>query len=423
MSGPGLERGPRPPRPRALLCPQCGAPITLRASGSTVSAVCPACASVLDVDGDETLRLVAAAQARTRTPSIPVGTRGVLDGTAWEVVGYQVRSVQAGAFPWEEFLLFNPYAGFRFLLQDAGAWSLYMLLRRDFADGAPRGYVAGEVNTARTDYVLGEFYWRVRVGDEGEVREYVGGAGTLSEERTGDERTWSEGHALDVGVVRQAFGLAGLEGRAVAAPRRMWPAAVAACAALLLLAAVPFGQERDRTILDTSFKVADPAPHVVSEVDVPGRGGTLAMTVWSPFTGAAATGQVKLLPEARPGLVAPAGYTVAVQFGGGFGDSSSAQSVTFANVPGGRYRVVAEIDTPDFRAGPKRDEVDDYYAALLKPYGVAPPRPAPKDPATVPVTVMLQRHPPSTGTLVAILGALLLWPVMARLVARARGDT
>lgn len=413
--------GPRPPRPRALLCPQCGAPITLRASGSTVSAVCPACTAVLDVDGDETLRLVAAAQSRTRTPSIPIGTRGVLDGTAWEVVGYQERSVQAGAFPWEEFLLFNPYAGFRFLLQDAGTWSLYVLLRRDFADGMPRGYVAGETNTARTDYVLGEFYWRVRVGDEVQVREYRGQHGMLSEEWTGDERTWSEGHALDVGEVRRAFGLAGLEGRTVVAPRRMWPVVVAACGALLLLAAVPFGQERGRTILDTSFEVADAAAHVVSEVDVPGRGGTLAMTVRSPFTGVAATGQVKLLPEVRPGLVVPAAYTVAVQFGGGFGDSSSAQSVTFANVPGGRYRVVAEIDTPDFRAGPKRDKVVEYYTALLKPYGVAPRGPAP-EPVMVPVTVTLRRHPPSTGILVAILAALLLWPMMARLVARARGD-
>lgn len=416
--------GPRAPRPRALLCPNCGAPITLRASGSTVSAVCPACTAVLDVEADETLRLVAAAQARTRTPSIPIGTRGVLDGTDWEVVGYQERSVQAGAFPWEEFLLFNPYAGFRFLLLDAGAWSLYVLLRRDFSDGVPRGYVAGETNAARTDYVLGEFYWRVRVGDEVQVREYQGKAGVLSEEWTGDERTWSEGHPLDVGVVRQAFGLAGLQGRAVVARRRMWPAVLAACGALLVLAAVPFGQDRDRTILDTSFEVSDAVAHVVSEVDVPGRGGTLALTAWSPFTGTAATGQVKLLPEARPGMAASSAYTVAVQFGGGFGDGSPPLSVTFANVPGGHYRVVAEIDTPDFRAGPARDGVEDYYATLLKPYGVAPRGRAQVAAVTVPVTVTLRRHPPSTGIVVVVLAGLLLWPAVAGIgrTSLVRGD-
>ncbi len=84
-----------------------------------------------------------------------------------------------GGRQWEEYLLFNPYAGFRFLVPEDEQWTLYAMLRQDVSvtDGGaelPDGlYVAVSSGRARTDYVMGEFYWRVRVGDEVDLEEFA----------------------------------------------------------------------------------------------------------------------------------------------------------------------------------------------------------------------------------------------------------
>lgn len=389
--------------------------MSLRAGGSTVTAVCPGCAGVLAVgegEGDP-LRVVAAAQERTEVPAIPIGSRGTLDGTEWEVTGYQRRSTQGGSWPWEEYLLFNPYHGFRFLLRDHGAWSLYELLRRDFAGGTPAGFVAGEAGTARTDYVLGEFYWRVRVGDEVAVREHANPPDVLSEERNGSEVTWSLGRALDVAAVRDGFRLPGLPGKAPPAPavRGRWRIAAAACLLLVLVSALPFGQQRNQVVLRQAFEARDAAEQVVAELDLPGRGGGLVVQGASAFTGPAATAQVKLLPVGRAG---PA-FTAAMTFGGAFGDSTP-ESVTFGTVPGGRYRLAAAVDTAAFRPAPDPDT----DAQTRRSYGLELWAQPPATAVVVPVTVTLRRHPPSSGALVLALLCVVAWPVAAAAVRWAR---
>ena len=109
--------------------------MTLRAPGSSVSAICSSCGSTIDV-ANETLRVIAVAQAKTRTPAIPIGTRAALVGVEWEVVGYQERSDPGPGWRWSEYLLFNPYEGFRFLVHDEADWTLYAMLRQDVPDPA-----------------------------------------------------------------------------------------------------------------------------------------------------------------------------------------------------------------------------------------------------------------------------------------------
>ena len=419
MSSPA-PRAPRPARARSLLCPNCGAPVTLRASGSTVSAVCPNCMSVLDVGTDDSLRLVAAAQERTRRPGIPIGTRGTLGGTEWEVVGFQARSVLAGSWAWEEYLLFNPFQGFRFLLHDHGEWTLYALLRRDFAGGVPDSYTMGETNRARTDYVLGEFYWRIRVGDEVQVREYLNPPLVLSEEWTDDERTWSQGERLAVAAVRTGFGLPGLPGKGAPAVAQggtgVWTTAGVACLALLVLAAVPFGQYRNRTVLSDAFEATGAGERVLAEFGMPGRGGSLAMVVSSGFTDGPVTVQVRLLPSGGP--PGRRSFTAVLAAGGALGDVADTRRAVFGAVPGGQYRLTADVDTPAFHPGTAQapDGLDADSQAMMMRGFLDRPGPAPAEPAVVPVRVELVRHPPSNGAIMAVLLAILAWP-MARGVA------
>lgn len=409
-------RTARPSRPRSLVCPHCGAPVTIRASGLSVTAACAACGSVLDVN-DAAVRLIGTAQQRTRTPLIAIGARGTLAGTVWEVVGYQERSSEQGSWRWEEYLLFNPYRGFRFLGQDHGHWTLYGLLRQAVGaggviDGDPHRYRREFGGPARTEYVLGEFYWRVRTGDTVEVTDYVDAPCILSEERGGDEVTWSRGVYVEPEVVRAGFKLAQMPPRvgraahqptrASARPARRWLVAVACAGALVALQAASFGQDRDRVVFQQSFVAAARNPAVSSAAfDVPGAGGNLSIGVapanrddWLQFDVA--------LIDAAGNRTEDQTFTMPPRFGD---DGNGDPSVTFASVRGGRYRLLvtgsasATGDAPGSAPG------------SATPSAAAVPVAGPD----VAVTVTVRRHPPAWINFWAALAVVLAWPGAASL--------
>ena len=84
------------PKIRALECPNCGSTVELRAMGSSLSATCASCLSILDV-ADERVSIVQKFNKKTErfNPKIPLGTRGKFDGQPYEVTGFQRRSIMA----------------------------------------------------------------------------------------------------------------------------------------------------------------------------------------------------------------------------------------------------------------------------------------------------------------------------------------
>ena len=196
---------------RPLNCPNCGGQVALRAAGSTVSLVCEHCGSTLDTTSGE-LAVIAKAAEAMRTPEIPLGTRGALDGMAWQVVGYQERS--DGEALWSEYLLFNPYEGYAFLADDGRRFSLGRLLAV-LPEPGWRGLTLdgdgfkrfGETYPVRTQFVVGEFYWRAQVGEEVDETDYVRPGAMLSCEESGTERTWTRLTMIDWGVAERAFGI------------------------------------------------------------------------------------------------------------------------------------------------------------------------------------------------------------------------
>lgn len=196
---------------RPLNCPNCGGTIALRAAGSTVSLVCEHCGSTLDATKPD-LAVIVRANAAMHRPLIPLGTRGTLGNTAWEVVGYQERS--DGEVEWSEYLLFNPYEGYAFLVDDGRRFSLGRLLSalpeasigglslggRDFSR-------FGDTYPVRTRFVVGEFYWRARAGETVDETDYVRPGTMLACEESGSERTWTQSEMQDWGAAERAFGL------------------------------------------------------------------------------------------------------------------------------------------------------------------------------------------------------------------------
>ncbi|HEX8667135.1 MAG TPA: DUF4178 domain-containing protein [Allosphingosinicella sp.] len=200
------------PAVRAVTCPSCGGTVTLRAAGYTVTVVCLYCGSHLDVAHPE-VKLIAQYRQAAGSLIIPLGSRGVLKGVEWEAIGYLERS-DTGGFRWSEFLLFNPYHGYRWLITDGRGWSLGRLITQrpsvsaSFArhgrDHYERFFDDGR---AQVDYVLGEFYWRVSVGEEVQTADWVRPGFMLSRECNASEESWTLSELLKPREMRAAFGV------------------------------------------------------------------------------------------------------------------------------------------------------------------------------------------------------------------------
>jgi hypothetical protein len=217
MAGAALGAGAA----RGFNCPSCGAGVALRGLAWTQTVACESCGAVVDAR-DPNLRILQEAQARmTVRPLIPLGSRGEWRGAPYEVIGFQQRTITADgvAYSWREYLLFNPYRGFRYLTEYDGHWNDVVPLAALPETGRGRGgrmarhdgvaYRHFQTASAHTTFVLGEFPWEVRVGDVARVQDYVAPPRLLSAESTDDETTWSLGTYADGQAIWRAFGLPG----------------------------------------------------------------------------------------------------------------------------------------------------------------------------------------------------------------------
>lgn len=208
-------------------CRNCGAAIELRAVELTKSVACTSCAAIQDPN-DPNILILQEAQARERhVPKIPLGSQGTLHGHAFEVIGYQYRYIVVDDEPygWEEYLLFNREQGFRYLSEYQGHWNdirtLTALPEQTTSGGRPAARYGGttfklfQTASATTDYVLGQFPWRVRAYDVAGVSDYVAPPLLLSAERTDEETTWSVGEYTPGSVIWKAFDVPGTPPRAV----------------------------------------------------------------------------------------------------------------------------------------------------------------------------------------------------------------
>jgi hypothetical protein len=208
-----------PPQVQSLTCPNCGASLTVRSMGRAVTVVCDHCHSILDAK-DPQLKILQRfeAAAGDEVPLIPLGSRGKWRGTAYEAIGFQVRTMRADdiAYSWREYLLFNPYKGFRYFTEYNGHWndcSVVTALPEIQANSATylgKKYKHFQSCRAKTSFVLGEFPWQVTVDDAVRVTDYVAPPYMLSSETAGNETTWTLGEYVHGADIWKAFGLAGL---------------------------------------------------------------------------------------------------------------------------------------------------------------------------------------------------------------------
>jgi hypothetical protein len=213
---------------KGLNCPGCGAAMTIRGFEHTLTIVCPNCLSILDAK-DPNFQILQKSQNKIRIAHLlPLGSRGNWRGTAYEVIGFQQRTVTVSGinYSWAEYLLFNPYKGFRYFTEYNGHWNDVRTLRAlpkpmMTIGRKPHVWYGGTNFThfsayqARTTYVLGEFPWQVTVGESVAAKDYIAPPSILSSESTTGETTWSAGTYVSGTEIWQSFKLPGAPPRPV----------------------------------------------------------------------------------------------------------------------------------------------------------------------------------------------------------------
>ncbi|MBC7693130.1 MAG: DUF4178 domain-containing protein [Methylotenera sp.] len=209
----GAKKPAPGPSVKTFSCPSCGAGVILRAVGQSISVVCGSCGSVIDVTNENYQILSSAFQKNKVIPLIPLGQKGKLRGETWQVIGFMQRCDGSELYSWREYLLYNPFKGFRWLVESDGHWNYVIMtkskptIQHGDAKFLGETYKLFEKGTGKVTFVVGEFYWKVSAGETVQVEDYVCPPRILSSESGDQETVWSLGEYLDPGVIQAAFAI------------------------------------------------------------------------------------------------------------------------------------------------------------------------------------------------------------------------
>lgn len=204
---------------RAFKCAGCGAPIERRLTTTEVVA-CDSCGTVTDVSGNAGA-LVQKNELNMKAfePVIPLGAVGAYKGVRYEVVGFMRRGITIDGFlyEWSEWLVHNVEQGYGWLTEYNGH---YNVVRSTAEIPKPaqantraavrylgRTFLHFQHAQAKVTYLAGEFYWRVKLGEENTADDYVDPPFIISSEGTGKEISWSIGEYVEPPDVFKAFNL------------------------------------------------------------------------------------------------------------------------------------------------------------------------------------------------------------------------
>ncbi len=265
-------------RPRASLvtlnCSQCGGPLDLKAPDTAERIWCPYCGAGHDVANGKLAFFKKLKPSKTK-PIIPLGAKGTIDDAEYVVAGFMERAVRFDRdYFWTEYLLYNRDKGYRWLVNSDDHWSFVTPLNPgDVNDVDPRGaarfvqydgraYKIFQTATARVTHVLGEFYWKVAVGENVDTVDYVSPPFGISKEITlkgAQEIAYSHARYTEPREIEKAFGVENLVRPSGVGPIQPYPGARlgkawAAMLVLLLAVAIFIAMTRPRrTLLEQTY--------------------------------------------------------------------------------------------------------------------------------------------------------------------------
>ena len=385
-------------KPKGLKCPHCGSAIELRAMGAAAAVVCSYCSFTLDATNPQLVILQRFESQMTVQPLIPLGSRGSLFGAVWEIIGFQQRGIKVEgiSYLWREYVLFNPYKGFRYLSEYDNHWSFVTPLPSIPVPGAndrqrPNMTLDGvtydhfQSAQAYTRFVIGEFPWQVKIGETVSIADYVAPPKMLSSETTENEVTWSRGEYVEGKDIWAAFQLPGAAPIAIgvysnqpvlpqtAPPARPWKLFFVFAALLMGMMIVFSAIARQETVLDRTYTYRPLATGEKSFVTLPfelkGNSANLEVNVTgNGLDNAWAFIGMALINE-QTGQAFDFGRQISYYHGVDGGESWTEDNrnsfTTLPNIPGGRYYLRLEPETEAPAAGAAVSLVPIQYKVKL----------------------------------------------------------
>ena len=215
---------------QAESCPNCGSPVQW-ITGLTPSILCPSCGSSLDA-AEGKLELLEANNRRNAQAysfTLNLGAEATIENRTYTLIGAVRREElePEAAFqavyhggnggvvgdPWTEYLLFEPQAGFMWLVESGdGEWSVsetlnvWPRLQGDLFQ--PQGLRKLYDYGCRVVFAAGAFYWHIRQGDVDFYSDYRQNSnGKLCAECNRHEASWSQSTPVSYRQVRRWFGI------------------------------------------------------------------------------------------------------------------------------------------------------------------------------------------------------------------------
>lgn len=351
--------------------------------GRTVTVVCIQCLSVLDAS-TPSLQILQKFEAQERVrPLIPLGTRGKLRGDLFEAIGFQVRSLTADGdeYFWREYVMFNPYKGFRYLSEYNGHWNDITAVtstptanekgKRPTATHLNETYKHFQHYIATTKYVMGEFPWKVQVGETAVCDDFVSPPRLLTREQIGEDVNWSLGEYTPKETIEQNFALkeklptpAGIlpnqPSPHYGATGKAWKRFLfwaALLTAIQIFFAV-FHSNQDVFTQKYSFHPSASGEHsfVTKEFELKGRPSAVEVTLQTDLDNQWAYFNMALI-ESETATAFAFGRNVSYYHGsdsdGSWSEGGSKDKIILSAIPAGRYylRIEPEMDTAQMTRG------------------------------------------------------------------------
>ncbi len=227
LAGEGWQKEPETVAAGALQlnCPNCAGPLVLRVPDQSLRVTCPNCNSLLDASNGKLSYLKTLKSKESFPIALPLGKEGKLFGQTYTVIGYMRRYAtwEGKMFPWNEYLLHSPSVGFRWLVQNDNHWSFVEPPKQPIAPNLGRQKLFNhdgdqfrlyDRGTAFVRYVLGEFYWKVEVGEQVRTADFICPPRMVSfewsETGSSQEVNISLGTYLTVDEITNAFKVRGI---------------------------------------------------------------------------------------------------------------------------------------------------------------------------------------------------------------------